>query len=732
MPDSEASIRDARERYSLLKSVHHLFSRCIPTLEDVEIGRYNVSSEDNPTTLNDLTVLRSDIKSLPITLQDIDIDQAANDNNIDRLNHALGSLLGLFEASVRDLSGLNAEAAIQQDTKCINLFPRLFTLRSLISNSAALLELQTSSSRLDKYVEFPPPGKTTAACRRLFESFRSTIMDIFPDGIRWWNAGSQLQEITDHEIDSIKDAYEFSKISSSLFRLLVSRITCEAKHVARLHLSGFHTGQLEMLLGTSDDDWIPASFTPSLSEDVAALGVLILELETNASAEWTDDDKDYETGTKSNVTRLCRILRDWKGELTDSYREVGSTCSRFEYLMENFDDPIEGFYHTNIDHDQRSLAILYKRIVNPLYQQLVSDFGIAERLFEGISSLSVPVRQKRVPTTGTLVLYDDVESIAPDNKSRYAEDLIKILDDGFLQNIKSLRTNLPPQGLAEKLKGIKTSERIRIAVLDTGIDMNDTMVKPAIKSRIKDMRSWVPSNDSCDDIFGHGTHVTRLLLRMAPAAEIYVAKITDNNTVHAENMTRIAEAINWALDKWNVHIISMSFGFESKNSAIDDAIDRAFKADKLMFAAASNEGGNKRKRCRPGRDSRVICIHACDGKGNKGDMNPSPEKKKDNFTALGVAVKSQWKRQVVYKSGTSFATPVAAAFAADILEFANLRCSLSYDQKKLLHRRDGMLAVFHAMSIERDGYDYLHPEHLWDRQDVTKAAKAIQDILELE
>jgi hypothetical protein len=95
------------------------------------------------------------------------------------------------------------------------------------------------------------------------------------------------------------------------------------------------------------------------------------------------------------------------------------------------------------------------------------------------------------------------------------------------------------------------------------------------------------------------------------------------------------------VEKWNVDIISMSFGFESQNKDIDAAIDRAFKADKLMFAAASNEGGNKR-RSRPARSPQVICMHACDGKGNKGDMSPSPMSNRDNFTTLGVAVQSKW------------------------------------------------------------------------------------------
>ena len=56
-----------------------------------------------------------------------------------------------------------------------------------------------------------------------------------------------------------------------------------------------------------------------------------------------------------------------------------------------------------------------------------------------------------------------------------------------------------------------------------------------------------------------------------------------------------------------------------------------------------------------------------------GDMSPSPVINDINLTTLGAAVESEWKSKKVYKSGTSFATPVAAAFAANILEFANFK-----------------------------------------------------------
>lgn len=167
------------------------------------------------------------------------------------------------------------------------------------------------------------------------------------------------------------------------------------------------------------------------------------------------------------------------------------------------------------------------------------------------------------------------------------------------------------------------------------------------------------------------------------------------------------------MEQWDVHIISISFGFEEENQLIDAAVERAIGKGKLVFAAASNNGGLY-GRSRPARQDGVMCIHACDGLCNIGDMNPSPLDYKSNFATLGVAVPSRWKNKDVWKTGTSFATPIAAGFAADILEFANKKCNLTPERRKILHKYRGMEAVFRKMSEKRKEFNIVHPKYLWD------------------
>ena len=112
---------------------------------------------------------------------------------------------------------------------------------------------------------------------------------------------------------------------------------------------------------------------------MAAFGVLIMELQAGKSAEWTDDDIDWEMNAESNHVRLGRILEEWKEVVPDGYRHVSRACHDFEWL-------IETFYNDNVACHLKSLAIVYKCILEPLFHILERNFGGDAQLFEGIPS----------------------------------------------------------------------------------------------------------------------------------------------------------------------------------------------------------------------------------------------------------------------------------------------------------------------------------------------------------
>jgi len=165
----------------------------------------------------------------------------------------------------------------------------------------------------------------------------------------------------------------------------------------------------------------------------------------------------------------------------------------------------------------------------------------------------------------------------------------------------------------------------------------------------------------------------------------------------------------------HVNIISMSFGLEiARDKDIDKAIQAAYKDNITMFAAAANSGGNKPRAYPSNRGTGVICVHASDGLGNDGGISPTPLGNTDNFSTLGISIASKWKGDDVLKSGTSFATPIAAALAADILELARYKCDLDDDEQQCLYEFDGIRKILMLMANKRQGYDYIMPLHFWD------------------
>lgn len=98
---------------------------------------------------------------------------------------------------------------------------------------------------------------------------------------------------------------------------------------------------------------------------------------------------------------------------------------------------------------------------------------------------------------------------------------------------------LAPLQAVGEMSGRRDRDKIRIAVLDSGVCADDPRISRALASgRIKGRKSWVGSSE---DTYGHGTIITRLLLKMAPAAEMYIGKICIGKEINEEFIPGIAK-----------------------------------------------------------------------------------------------------------------------------------------------------------------------------------------------
>lgn len=86
----------------------------------------------------------------------------------------------------------------------------------------------------------------------------------------------------------------------------------------------------------------------------------------------------------------------------------------------------------------------------------------------------------------------------------------------------------PPEG--------KSSSRLRVAILDTGIDINHPEIFG--DERVKERKSWTGS-PADEDASGHGTHIASTILSLTSNVDVYIAKVTESNVL--EDTDRVSD-----------------------------------------------------------------------------------------------------------------------------------------------------------------------------------------------
>jgi len=176
----------------------------------------------------------------------------------------------------------------------------------------------------------------------------------------------------------------------------------------------------------------------------------------------------------------------------------------------------------------------------------------------------------------------------------------------------------------------------------------------------------------------------------------------------------------------------MSFGFPPRTKCLDPIHRAILAADAecvVLFAAARNGGGMKRI-AYPADQPEVICVNSTDGEGNRSHFNPSPEYGK-RLSTLGEDVLSSWPGGVPQrKSGTSYATPIAAGIAGIVMDYVMQRSKNWTEEEQYIaskiRGRTGILAVMEKhLSRERDGFRFLAPWEFFCKDNVGEIDKVL-------
>lgn len=170
------------------------------------------------------------------------------------------------------------------------------------------------------------------------------------------------------------------------------------------------------------------------------------------------------------------------------------------------------------------------------------------------------VPQKQAPVSATLVRREAIPTTPPMEDLVRSFDMVTLYDDEnvgrvsqdsemateYLSRLDCMkRTFILPlvDHPTVKTEDERLRRPVRIAVLDSGVDMSDPLVKGAAK-RIKEKRNWTDDDpENWTDTYGHGTHVARLLIRVAPAAEIYIARVSTAKEIRPEKTGLIAKVV---------------------------------------------------------------------------------------------------------------------------------------------------------------------------------------------
>jgi subtilisin family serine protease len=225
----------------------------------------------------------------------------------------------------------------------------------------------------------------------------------------------------------------------------------------------------------------------------------------------------------------------------------------------------------------------------------------------------------------------------------------------------------------------KGTPTIRIAVLDTGVNMNHRelagkLTKPADFVNIQGLDTTefigdVTDNDDVpEDEVGHGTHVSGIIAAkgidmdegVCPNCSIMPVRVlatmkSGKKIVGAGIIDNINTGIKWAVDN-GADIINMSLGIKHSGGGLphEDVIKYAISKNVTIVAASGNDGSPEKYY--PGALPGVIAVGAVDNSGNVTDF--SSYGAEITVVAPGLNIYSSFSNNTYsYASGTSQASP---------------------------------------------------------------------------
>ncbi|NET56049.1 MAG: S8 family serine peptidase [Symploca sp. SIO2E6] len=237
-------------------------------------------------------------------------------------------------------------------------------------------------------------------------------------------------------------------------------------------------------------------------------------------------------------------------------------------------------------------------------------------------------------------------------------------------------------------------DRVTVAVLDTGIDLNHPELADAllpgydfvdiINGAGEFVGDFLGFDDQPDDEVGHGTHVAGIIaakgMQMPPGVvpqcrvlpvRVLGAMKKGNKRVGSGLIDNINVGIKWAIDR-GADVINMSLGVKSTGGGLphQEVVDYAQRQGVTLVAASGNDG--QEESYYPGALPHVITVGAIDELNRVAPF--STYGKQVDFVAPGTDIYSSYiENDYAFSTGTSHAAPFVAGAVALLKSYALIK-----------------------------------------------------------
>ncbi|SDD98013.1 major intracellular serine protease [Bhargavaea beijingensis] len=301
---------------------------------------------------------------------------------------------------------------------------------------------------------------------------------------------------------------------------------------------------------------------------------------------------------------------------------------------------------------------------------------------------------------------------------------VRVIPHTVVQQEESVKE--VPKGVeliqAPKIWDETKGKGIKVAVLDTGCDVNH----PDLKERIIGGRNFTDDDKSNPEIYedynGHGTHVAGTIaaqendagvVGVAPEADLLIVKVLNRNG--SGQYEWIIKGIHYAIDQ-GADIISMSLGGPVDVPELYKAVKAAVGENILVVCAAGNEGDGDDSTdefAYPGCYNEVISVGAINLERDPSEFTNSHNEV--DCVAPGEEILStHLNGKYATLSGTSMAAPHVSGALALIKVYATQQFGRKLSEPELyaqLIKRTVPLG--NSPKLEGNGLVYLTvPEHL--------------------